>query len=109
MVCGLWSMDPLGPFWPNPMRPKGAKGGIPLAPKARWAHMSQFLTMDSNPPILAKNSKDLLWPIFNQGPPVAHFQPWPLVTRRGHQLSSNPLFPQLKGNISHSSMQDWCI
>ncbi|MBW0565842.1 hypothetical protein O181_105557 [Austropuccinia psidii MF-1] len=36
------------PFGPNPMRPKGAKGGNHLAPKARWvpnhnwAHLSQF-------------------------------------------------------------------
>ncbi|MBW0511794.1 hypothetical protein O181_051509 [Austropuccinia psidii MF-1] len=30
------STGQLGPFWPNPMRPKGAKGGYHLAPKARW-------------------------------------------------------------------------
>ncbi|MBW0566045.1 hypothetical protein O181_105760, partial [Austropuccinia psidii MF-1] len=42
----LWSMGQLGTFWPNPMSPKGAKGGSPLAPKARWvpnhnwAHLS---------------------------------------------------------------------
>ncbi|MBW0523915.1 hypothetical protein O181_063630 [Austropuccinia psidii MF-1] len=57
--------------------------------------------MDPNPPILAKNPKD---PISDQEPPVAHFQPWPLVTPRGHQLSSNPLFPSTKGKICHSSM-----
>ncbi|MBW0473608.1 hypothetical protein O181_013323 [Austropuccinia psidii MF-1] len=73
IICGPWSMGPLGPFWPNPMRPKGAKGGSPLDPKARWvpshkwAHLSQFLTMDPNPPILAKNPKDHLWPIFSHG------------------------------------------
>ncbi|MBW0559357.1 hypothetical protein O181_099072 [Austropuccinia psidii MF-1] len=76
------------------MRPKGAKGGSPLAPKAKWAHLSPFLTMDTNPPILAKNPED---PISDQGPPVAHFQPWPLGTPRGHQLSSNPLFPPAQG------------
>ncbi|MBW0498842.1 hypothetical protein O181_038557 [Austropuccinia psidii MF-1] len=76
------------------MKPKGAKGGSSLAPKARWAHLSQFLTMDPNPPILAKNPKD---PISNQGSPVAHFWPWPLETPRGHQLSSNPLFPSTQG------------
>ncbi|MBW0521586.1 hypothetical protein O181_061301 [Austropuccinia psidii MF-1] len=50
--------------------------------------------MDPNPSNLAKNPKD---PIFDQGPPVAHFQPWPLVTPRGHHLSSNSLFPSTQG------------
>ncbi|MBW0547736.1 hypothetical protein O181_087451 [Austropuccinia psidii MF-1] len=56
--------------------------------------------MDPNPPILAKNPKD---PISNQGPPVAHFQPWPLVPPEA--TSSDPIHssPQLKGKISHSS------
>ncbi|MBW0514219.1 hypothetical protein O181_053934 [Austropuccinia psidii MF-1] len=82
------------------MKSKGAKGCSPLAPKARWvsnhkwAHLSQFLTMDPNPPILDKNPND---PISNQGPPVAHFWPWPLETPRGHQLSSNPLFSSTQG------------
>ncbi|MBW0583236.1 hypothetical protein O181_122951 [Austropuccinia psidii MF-1] len=31
-----FSLGGLGPKWPNPMRPKGAKGGLPLAPKDRW-------------------------------------------------------------------------
>ncbi|MBW0583582.1 hypothetical protein O181_123297, partial [Austropuccinia psidii MF-1] len=67
---GPQSMGPLDPFWPNPMHP--------------------------NPPILAKNPKD---PIFNQGPPVAHSQPWPLVTPRGHKPAQIHSSPQLKGNI----------
>ncbi|MBW0512455.1 hypothetical protein O181_052170 [Austropuccinia psidii MF-1] len=106
-------MGPLGPFWPNSMRSKGAQGASPLAPKVRWAHLSQSLTMDPNPPILAKNSKD---PIFNQGPPVAHFQPWPLVIPRGHQLSSNPFFSLTQGEdfpLLHAphtqKMQEGCI
>ncbi|MBW0482081.1 hypothetical protein O181_021796 [Austropuccinia psidii MF-1] len=45
---GPQSVGVLGPFWPNPMRQKGAKGGSHLVPKARWvpnhnwAHLSQF-------------------------------------------------------------------
>ncbi|MBW0492929.1 hypothetical protein O181_032644 [Austropuccinia psidii MF-1] len=86
------------------MRPKG---GRPLAPRVRWvpnhkwAHLHQFLTMDPNPPILAKNSKD---PIFDQGPPVAHFQSWPLVPPKATSSAKIHSSPQLKGKISHSSM-----
>ncbi|MBW0533268.1 hypothetical protein O181_072983 [Austropuccinia psidii MF-1] len=107
------------------MRPKEAKGGVPLAPKARVAHLSQLLTMDPTPPNLAKNPKD---PISDQGPSVAHFQPWSLVTPRGHNLSSNSLFPSTQGEdfpllhapctqgcssgafmVFYTIMQQWCI
>ncbi|MBW0543457.1 hypothetical protein O181_083172 [Austropuccinia psidii MF-1] len=64
---GPRSEGPLGLFWPNPMRPKEAKGGSTLVPKAKWAYLSQSLTMDPNLPILAKNPKGHLWPIFSNG------------------------------------------
>ncbi|MBW0496600.1 hypothetical protein O181_036315 [Austropuccinia psidii MF-1] len=74
--CGPQSVGKLGPFLPNPMRPKG---GSPLA------HLSQFWPQnghkDPQDPILANN---------HHGP---LFSLWPLVTTRGHQISSAQAFP----------------
>ncbi|MBW0478517.1 hypothetical protein O181_018232 [Austropuccinia psidii MF-1] len=84
------SVGQLGPIWPNPMGPKGAKGGSPLAYKARWvpnhnwAHLSQFW------PRIPSNPK---WPSDPQDPILANnhhgpfFSPWPLVAARGNQIS----------------------
>ncbi|MBW0492606.1 hypothetical protein O181_032321 [Austropuccinia psidii MF-1] len=83
----LWPVGPLGPFWLNPMRPKGAKGGSPLNPKPQVGPPEPVF--DHGP-----KSTNFGQP---KGPPVAHFQTWPLVAPRGHQLSSNPLFPSTQG------------
>ncbi|MBW0567106.1 hypothetical protein O181_106821 [Austropuccinia psidii MF-1] len=88
-----------GPFWPNPLRPKGAKGDSPLPPKARWA----------------PNSMKTPRTHFGQGSPWTTFQP---MAYGNHQRPldklSNPS-PQLKGYfpippcIWYSRLQEWCI
>ncbi|MBW0475349.1 hypothetical protein O181_015064 [Austropuccinia psidii MF-1] len=40
----LWFVGPLGPFWPNSYEAKRGQGGSTLAPKAKWAHLSQCFT-----------------------------------------------------------------
>ncbi|MBW0590874.1 hypothetical protein O181_130589 [Austropuccinia psidii MF-1] len=61
------SVGQLGPFWPNAMRPKGAKGGNHLAPKARWVpnHNSQFLAIN---PLETKMAIEPIGPNFGHGP-----------------------------------------
>ncbi|MBW0512604.1 hypothetical protein O181_052319 [Austropuccinia psidii MF-1] len=43
-------MRPLGPFWPK------SSGGNPPAPKAKWAHLSQFWPPISTIPKMAKRT-----------------------------------------------------
>ncbi|MBW0483981.1 hypothetical protein O181_023696 [Austropuccinia psidii MF-1] len=102
------------------MRPKGAKGGSPLALKARWvpnhkwAHLSRFVTMDPNPqvgppePVCDHGPQSTDFGQELKGPLVALFQPWPLITPRGHQLSSRGRFP-IPPCTLYSRMQEWCI
>ncbi|MBW0591087.1 hypothetical protein O181_130802 [Austropuccinia psidii MF-1] len=109
---GPWSAGHLGPFWPNPMRPKGAKGGSHLAPKARWvpihiwAHLSQnwpFFPWSQNWPktfwtILATNP---IGPIFGLGPPWTNIS---AMASGNHQRPPDQLSqpsPQLMGNPFH--------
>ncbi|MBW0460907.1 hypothetical protein O181_000622 [Austropuccinia psidii MF-1] len=74
----LWPMGQSGPFWPNAMRPKGVKGGIPLALKARcvpnhnWAHLSPIFATITMTPKMAINHHR---PQIGQGPPLTTFQP----------------------------------
>ncbi|MBW0489480.1 hypothetical protein O181_029195 [Austropuccinia psidii MF-1] len=89
------------------MRPKGAKGGSPLAPKARWvpnhnwAHLSQFWPSIPWTPKLAKNPSG---PKFGQGSPWTIFQS---MASGNHQRPPDQLSqysPQLTGNSFQSSM-----
>ncbi|MBW0530571.1 hypothetical protein O181_070286 [Austropuccinia psidii MF-1] len=110
------SVGHLGPFWPNPMRPKGAKGASHLGPKARWvpnhnwAHLSHFLAITPLDPKMTKNLMDTFLAMDHHGSIV---QPWPLATTRGHQISSARLSPQLQGISSfpsyhpYSRLQAW--
>ncbi|MBW0557399.1 hypothetical protein O181_097114 [Austropuccinia psidii MF-1] len=89
------------------MRPKGAKGGNHLAPKARWvpkhnwAHLSQFWPSIPWTPNLAINPS---------GPKFVHrssgttFQPLASGYPQRPPDHLSQLFPQLKGNSFHSSM-----
>ncbi|MBW0571020.1 hypothetical protein O181_110735 [Austropuccinia psidii MF-1] len=74
------------------MSPKGAKGGSPLAPKARWvpnhnwAHRSQsWPQIPSNPKMAIRPSG----PIFGQEPPWTIFQP---MASGNHQMPPDQLF-----------------
>ncbi|MBW0531949.1 hypothetical protein O181_071664 [Austropuccinia psidii MF-1] len=70
-VRGPRSLGQLGPFWPNPMRSKGAKEGKHLAPKVRsvpnhnWTHLSQFWP---------RIPWTQIGPKFGHGPPCTIFQ-----------------------------------
>ncbi|MBW0538293.1 hypothetical protein O181_078008 [Austropuccinia psidii MF-1] len=89
----LQSTGQSGPFWPNPMRIKGAKGGSPLALKARWvpnhnwAHLSPILATITITPRMAINHPR---PQFGLAPPRTHFQP---IASGSHQISSAQSFP----------------
>ncbi|MBW0563399.1 hypothetical protein O181_103114 [Austropuccinia psidii MF-1] len=71
----------LGPFWPNPMWPKGTKGAIHLGPKARWVPNHNI------GPTCANFGHQLLGPKSDQKPHGHHFghkshrtQFWPWTT-----------------------------
>ncbi|MBW0489152.1 hypothetical protein O181_028867 [Austropuccinia psidii MF-1] len=66
----LPSVGHLGPFWPNPMRPKGAKGDIPLAPKARWGPPEPVLAPNSIKP---QNGQKTLRTQFRPKTTMEHF------------------------------------
>ncbi|MBW0587960.1 hypothetical protein O181_127675 [Austropuccinia psidii MF-1] len=121
MACGPRSVGQLGPFWPNPMRPKG---GNHLAPKARWVpnhnwtHLSQNW---SSIPWTQNWPKDLLdttLAINPVGPIFGHGPPWTNISAMGsgsHQISSVSLCLSLWGILSIPSyhpylrLQAWCI
>ncbi|MBW0537676.1 hypothetical protein O181_077391 [Austropuccinia psidii MF-1] len=93
--------------WSAVCRPKGAKGGNHLAPKARWVpnhnwtHLSQFWP---------RNPLDTNLAINPVGPKLGHGPPWTIfqaMASGNHQRLPDQLskpFPQLKGNSVHSSM-----
>ncbi|MBW0560414.1 hypothetical protein O181_100129 [Austropuccinia psidii MF-1] len=76
------------------MRPKEAKGGSPLAPQARCVPKPQVGPPE---PVFDHGPQSTKFGQELKGTSVAHFQPWPLLTPRGHQLSSNSLFPPNQG------------
>ncbi|MBW0575204.1 hypothetical protein O181_114919 [Austropuccinia psidii MF-1] len=110
---GPRSVGQLGPFWPNPMRPKG---GNHLAPKARWVpnhnwtHLSQFWPPIPWTQIWPRNPLDTNLAINPVGPKFGHGPPWTIfqaMASGNHQRPQDHLskpFPQLKGNSVHSSM-----
>ncbi|MBW0471378.1 hypothetical protein O181_011093 [Austropuccinia psidii MF-1] len=76
-----WSVEPMGPFWPNSNESKRGQGGNPPAPKVRWvpnhklAHLSQFWPPISTFPKMAKRTpRTTFWPLSTPGlwqPPEA--------------------------------------
>ncbi|MBW0580715.1 hypothetical protein O181_120430 [Austropuccinia psidii MF-1] len=83
------SVGHLGPFWPNPMRPKGASHLGPPEP---------ILATTSLDPKVTKNLMDIILAINPVGPNFGHgpiVQPWPLAATRGHKIRSVRLSPQL--------------
>ncbi|MBW0512620.1 hypothetical protein O181_052335 [Austropuccinia psidii MF-1] len=51
----LYAMGPLGPFWPNSYEAKRGQWGSSSAPKARWAHLSQFWPQNPTDPENGQN------------------------------------------------------
>ncbi|MBW0487002.1 hypothetical protein O181_026717 [Austropuccinia psidii MF-1] len=91
VIQGPRFVGQLGPFWHNPMRPKG---GSQVGPKPQ---------LDPPEPILAISPKDTKMAIEPVGPNLGHgplFQPWPLATTRGHQTSSASTPLNLRGVLS---------
>ncbi|MBW0565313.1 hypothetical protein O181_105028 [Austropuccinia psidii MF-1] len=92
----LWSIGQLGPFWPNPMRQKGAKGGKPPSPQSQVGPKPQlgppkpFFVTNSLDPKLAKNPMDTILAINPIGPLFGHglWQP-PEVTRSAQSALSS--------------------
>ncbi|MBW0566604.1 hypothetical protein O181_106319, partial [Austropuccinia psidii MF-1] len=86
---GPRSVGQLGPFWPNPMRPKGAKGASHLGPKPQLGPPEPFLAITSLDPKMTKNLMDTFLAINPVGPNFGHglWQP-PEATR-----STQPVFP----------------
>ncbi|MBW0484075.1 hypothetical protein O181_023790 [Austropuccinia psidii MF-1] len=87
--CGLNGL--FGPFRPSTahgtIRPLLAQiqGGSSSAPKARWAHVSQFWPQNPPNPENAQNTLGQKnWP---------QFSPWPLATTRGQQLRGRLFLP----------------
>ncbi|MBW0531800.1 hypothetical protein O181_071515 [Austropuccinia psidii MF-1] len=105
------SIGQLGPFWPNTMRPKGAKGGSHLAPKARWVPKPQLdppepkLVTNPLDPKLAKRPSGHQ---FGHKSRRTHFGPWTNISAMAsgnHQRPTDQLSkpsPQLVGNSFHS-------
>ncbi|MBW0583113.1 hypothetical protein O181_122828 [Austropuccinia psidii MF-1] len=99
MIHGPRSVGHLGPFWPNPMRSKGAKGARQLGPKPQLGPPEQFLATTSLDPKMTKNLMDTILAINPVGPNFGHGPPWPLAATRSVQsvfsLSSRGFLPFL--------------
>ncbi|MBW0505763.1 hypothetical protein O181_045478 [Austropuccinia psidii MF-1] len=97
----LLSVGNLGPFWPNPMRPKRGQRWQPISPQGQVVPKPQLGPPD---PILAPNS---IKPQNGHKTLRTHF--WPRTTMdhfsaHGHQISSVQSFPSPSGEFLHSSM-----
>ncbi|MBW0590554.1 hypothetical protein O181_130269 [Austropuccinia psidii MF-1] len=89
---------PIRPLWPNPMRPKEAKGGSPLAPKARGVPNHKLGPPEPN---LARNHHGTKMAInhhrtqFGAGSPwttfSAHGPPFQPMAPGGHQRTPDQL------------------
>ncbi|MBW0512767.1 hypothetical protein O181_052482 [Austropuccinia psidii MF-1] len=94
----LQSVGQSGPFWPNPMRPEGAKGGSQVGPKPQLGPPEPLFVTNSLDPKLAKNPMDTILAINSIGPFYGHgpiSQPWPLETTRSAQSA----FPSTYGEF----------
>ncbi|MBW0537087.1 hypothetical protein O181_076802 [Austropuccinia psidii MF-1] len=101
------------------MGPKGAKGGRPLALKARWvpnpnwAHLSPILATITRTPKMAINHHR---PQIGQGPPWTTFQPMVSGNHQRHPDQLRSILPLNLRRILHippctpySRLQGWCI
>ncbi|MBW0528917.1 hypothetical protein O181_068632 [Austropuccinia psidii MF-1] len=87
----------LGPFWPNPMRPKGPARWVP---NHNWAHLSQFWPPSSWTQKMTKKLMDTILAINPVGPNFGHGPPWTnssAMASGNHQISPACLSPQLQG------------
>ncbi|MBW0473166.1 hypothetical protein O181_012881 [Austropuccinia psidii MF-1] len=73
LLRSVQSIGQLGTFWPNPMKPKGDKGGSHLAPKPQLSPPEPLFVTNSLDPKLAKNPMDTILAINPVGP---FFWPW---------------------------------
>ncbi|MBW0576634.1 hypothetical protein O181_116349, partial [Austropuccinia psidii MF-1] len=97
---GPRSVGQLGPFWPNPMRPKG---GNHLAPKPQLGPPEPILATNPLDPNLAKNPLDTKMAIEPIGPIFGHGTPWtiiPAMASGNHQTSSASTPLNLRGILS---------
>ncbi|MBW0543589.1 hypothetical protein O181_083304 [Austropuccinia psidii MF-1] len=82
MARGPRSVGQLGPFWPNPMRRKGAKGGSHLAPKARWVPNHTWTHLSQNGPSIpwTQNGQRPSGHQFGHKSRRTHFWPWTYIS-----------------------------
>ncbi|MBW0583239.1 hypothetical protein O181_122954 [Austropuccinia psidii MF-1] len=113
MVHGPRSVAHLGPFWPNPMREKGAKGGSSLALKPQLGPPEPILAPNSIKPQNGhKTLRTQFWPITTMDHFSSHALWNPPEATRSAQFNRSP---HLKGNSStpprtpYSRLQEWCI
>ncbi|MBW0592643.1 hypothetical protein O181_132358 [Austropuccinia psidii MF-1] len=99
------SVGYLGPFWPNPMRPKGAKGASHLGPKPQLGPPEPFLATTSLDPKMTKTLMDTLLAINPVGPNFGHGPPWTnssAMASGNHQRPPDQLslyFPSTPGDF----------
>ncbi|MBW0585592.1 hypothetical protein O181_125307 [Austropuccinia psidii MF-1] len=90
---GPRSAGQFGPFWPNPMRPKGAKGGNHLAPRPGGSQ-----TTIGHQSLGPKIGQRPVGHHFGHKSRRTQFWPWPLAATRGHQ-SAHSAFPSTYGEF----------
>ncbi|MBW0517121.1 hypothetical protein O181_056836 [Austropuccinia psidii MF-1] len=90
MIHGPRSVGQLHPFWPDPMRPKGAKGGSQVGPKPQSEPPEPKLVINPLDPKLAKDLLDTNLAMEHHGPMS---QSCPLATTRSAQSA----FPSTYG------------
>ncbi|MBW0585652.1 hypothetical protein O181_125367 [Austropuccinia psidii MF-1] len=101
----LWPVGHLGPFWPNPMRPKGASQ---VVPKPQLDPPEPFLAITSLDPKVTKNLMDTILAINPIGPNFGHGPPWinsSAMASGNHQRPPDqlsPSFPSTPGSFFFS-------
>ncbi|MBW0562423.1 hypothetical protein O181_102138 [Austropuccinia psidii MF-1] len=115
MIHGPRSVGHLGPFCPNPMRPKG---GSQVGPKPHSDPPEPKLVINPLDPKLAKDFLDTNLAINPVGPIFGHGPPWTNISNMAsgsHQISSVSLPLNLWGILSIPSyhpylrLQAWRI
>ncbi|MBW0550789.1 hypothetical protein O181_090504 [Austropuccinia psidii MF-1] len=92
-VRGPRSIGHLGPFWPNPMRPKGASQ---VGPKPQLSPPEPILATTSLDPKVTKNPMDTILAINPVGPNFGHGPPWTnnsAIASGNHQRPPDHLSP----------------